>query len=174
MIMLWGFLRPLRETIYLDEITEITPTLQAKFLEVIKEKKIVSAGGTIKSEIDPRIIAASKMDLDEAIENGTLQKDLFDFLNGISVKIPPLRERKEDIPLLLNHFLYQFNSENPKKIACMSPETMDLLLDYHWPGNVIQLGNVIERAFAMGVGGIIEVSDLPPEIRTFGEIAKKE
>lgn len=160
-------------TIYLDEITEITPTLQVKLLEVIKEKKIVSASGTIKSEIDPRIVAASKMDLDEALENGTLQKDLFDLLNGISVKIPPLRERKEDIPLLLNHFLYQFNSENPKKIACMSPETMDILLDYHWPGNVIQLGNVIERAFAMGVGGMIEVSDLPPEIRTFGEIAKK-
>jgi DNA-binding NtrC family response regulator len=160
-------------TIYLDEITEITPTLQVKLLEVIKEKKIVAAGGTIKSEIDPRIIAASKMDLEEALENGTLQKDLFDLLNGVSVKIPPLRERKEDISLLLNHFLYQFNSENPKKIACMSPETMDILLDYHWPGNVIQLGNVIERAFAMGVGGMIEVSDLPPEIRTFGEIAKK-
>jgi len=161
-------------TIYLDEVAEITPTLQAKLLEVIKGKKIVSAGSTIKTEIDPRIIAASKMDLEEALENGGLQKDLFDLLNGVSINIPPLRERKEDISLLLNHFLYQFNSENPKKIACMSPETMDLLLDYHWPGNVIQLGNVIERAFATGVGGIIEVSDLPPEIRTFGEAAKKK
>ena len=134
----------------------------------------VSAGGAIKADIDSRIISASKMDLEEAIQNGNLQKDLLDLLNGVSIKIPPLRERKEDIPLLLNHFLYQFNSDNPKKIACMSPETMDVLLDYHWPGNVIQLGNVIERAFAMGMGGIIEVSDLPPEIRTFGETANVE
>jgi DNA-binding NtrC family response regulator len=87
--------------------------------------------------------------------------------------MPPLRERKEDICLLLNHFLYKFNSENPKKIACMSSETMDILLDYHWPGNIIQLNNVIERAFATGVEGMIEVSDLPPEIRTFGEAGKK-
>ena len=113
------------------------------------------------------------MDLEEAIQNGKLQKDFLELLNGVSIKIPPLGERKEDIPLLLNHFLYQFNADNPKKIACMSPESMDVLLDYHWPGNVIQLGNVIERAFAMGMGGTIEVSDLPPEIRTFGEVGNK-
>lgn len=160
--------------IYLDEITEITPNFQSKLLEVFKEKKIASADDTIKPEMDTRILAASKMDLGEAIENGTLKKDLYDFLKAVSIKMPPLRERKEDICLLLNHFLYKFNSENPKKIACMSPETMDLLLDYHWPGNIIQLNNVIERAFATGVEGIIEVFDLPPEIRTFGEAAKKK
>lgn len=161
-------------TIYLDEITEITQTLQAKFLEVFTEKKIVFADNTTNPDIDVRIVAASKMDLEEAIDNGTLNKDFFGILNAVSIKMPPLRERKEDICLLLNHFLYQFNSENPEKIACMSPNAMDLLLDYHWPGNVIQLGNVLERAFAIGAGRIIEVSDLPPEIRTFGAITKKK
>ncbi len=161
-------------SIYLDEITEITPNFQSKLLEVFKDKKIVSVDDTMKSEMDTRIFAASKMDLGEAVENGTLKKDLYDFLKAVSIKMPPLRERKEDICLLLNHFLYKFNFENSKKIACMSPETMDVLLDYHWPGNIIQLNNVIERAVATGVEGIIEVSDLPPEIRTFGEAAKKK
>jgi len=160
-------------TIYLDEITEIAPSLQTKFLQVFKEKRIGLESDKKKPQLDARVISASKMDLEEAIENGSLQKDLFRLLNAVSIQIPPLRERKEDIALLLNHFLYEFNSKNPNNIGCISPETMDVLLDYHWPGNVIQLGNVIERAFAMGVDGIIKVSDLPPEIKTFGETSKK-
>ncbi|MBW1850241.1 MAG: sigma-54-dependent Fis family transcriptional regulator [Deltaproteobacteria bacterium] len=161
-------------TIYLDEVTEITPSLQTKLLQILTEKKLAHRDGTKKSGIDARIIAASKMDLEEAIENGTLRKDLFSLLNTVSIKMPPLRERKEDICLLLNHFLYEFNTRSRKKIGCISPEAMDILLDYHWPGNVIQLGNVIERAFAMGMDGIIEPSDLPPEIRTYGNTSKKK
>jgi len=160
-------------TIYLDELTEITPSLQAKYLQVFKEKKIGLEGDTKKSKIDARVIAASKMDLEEAIENGSLRKELVSLLSAVSIHMPPLRERKEDISLLLNHYLYEYNLKNPKKIGCVSPEAMDLLLDYHWPGNVIQLGNVIERAFAMGVGGIIKVHDLPPEIKTFGKTSKR-
>ena len=160
-------------TIYLDEITELAPSLQAKFLQVFKEKKKGSESDTGKPDIDAGVIAASKMELEEALKNGGLREDLFRLISAVSIQMPPLRERKEDICLLLNHFLYEFNSRNPKKIACISPEAMDVLLDYHWPGNVIQLENVIERAFAMGVGGIIKVHDLPPEIKTFGETSKK-
>jgi DNA-binding NtrC family response regulator len=160
-------------TIYLDEITELAPSLQAKFLQVFKEKKKGLESDTAKPEIDAGVIAASKMELEEAVKNGGLREDLFRLISAVSIQMPPLRERKEDICLLLNHFLYEFNSRNPKKIACISPEAMDVLLDYHWPGNVIQLENVIERAFAMGVGGIIKVHDLPPEIKTFWETSRK-
>ena len=161
-------------TIYLDEFTQITLGLQTKFLEAFRGRTLIFDGGKRKTYLGARVIAASKMDLAEAVDNGSLNKELYDLLDAVSIKMPPLRERKEDISLLLNHFLYKFNSENPKKVACISPESMDLLLDYHWPGNVIQLGNVIERAFAMGVGGIIELDDLPPEIRTFGVAARKK
>ncbi len=161
-------------TIYLDEITDLAPSLQAKFLQVFQEKKTGSDSDAIKPDTDPRVIAASKMELEEAVKNGSLRKDLFSLLSAVSIPIPPLRERKEDICLLLNHFLYEFNSRNPKNIGSVSPEAMDILLDYHWPGNVIQLGNVIERVFAMGVDGIIKVHDLPPEIKTFGKTSSKK
>jgi len=160
-------------TIYLDEITELAPSLQAKFSQVFKEKKTGSESVTGKPDIDTGVIAASKMELEEAVKNGGLREDLFRLISAVSIQMPPLRERKEDICLLLNHFLYEFNSRNPKKITGMSPEALDVLLDYHWPGNVIQLENVIERAFAMGVGGIIKVHDLPSEIKTFWETSKK-
>ena len=109
----------------------------------------------------------------EAIETGCLEKNFFRLLNAVTIHMPPLRERKEDICLLLNHFLYKYNLENPKKFGALSPEAIDILLDYHWPGNVIQLGNVIERAFATGVDSIIKVSDLPPEVRTFGQSSRR-
>lgn len=159
-------------TIYLDEITEIAPSLQTIFLQVFKDKRIGAESNKKKSEIDARVIAASKMDMQEAVENGRLREDFFHLLSAVSILIPPLRERKEDLCLLLNHFLYGFNSRNQKKIRGVAPEAMDILLDYHWPGNVIQLGNVIERAFAMGVDGIINLQDLPPEIKMFAEASK--
>ncbi len=162
-------------TIYLDEITEIAPSLQSKFLGLFDEKKI---GGEDhaenKRDMGARVIAASRMDLEEAIENGGLREDFFKLFSDITIQLPPLRERKEDICLLMNQFLYQHNMKHSKKIGCVSPEALDVLLDYHWPGNVIQLGNVIERAFAMGVEGIINLSDLPPEVKTFGETAKNK
>jgi DNA-binding NtrC family response regulator len=161
-------------TIYLDEVSDITPTLQVKLIQVFKEKKLGLDENLREAEIDARVIAASKMDLEEAIKDGDLRKDLFDLLNGANIKMPPLRERKEDICLLLNHFLYKFNKKNPKKIGSVSPEAMDILLDYHWPGNIIQFCSVIERAFATGVEGAIEPGDLPKEIRTFGEASKEK
>ncbi|SPD74834.1 Two component, sigma54 specific, transcriptional regulator, Fis family [uncultured Desulfobacterium sp.] len=161
-------------TIYLDEVSDITPTLQLKLLQVLKEKRLGLEETSKESAIDARVISASKADLEEAIKNGEIRKDLFDLLNGAKIIMPPLRERKEDICLLLNHFLYQFNKKTPRKIGSVSPQTMDILLDYHWPGNIIQFHSVIERAFATGVEGTIEPDDLPKEIRTFGEASKKK
>jgi DNA-binding NtrC family response regulator len=160
-------------TLYFDELTELAPSLQGLFFQVLSHKQMVVGGNQKTLEVDARIIAASKMDLDDAMENGRLRKDLYQLFSAVLIQMPPLRERKEDICLLLNHFLYTFNSAKPQKIGGVSPEALDILLDYHWPGNVIQLGNVIERAFAIGVDGMIKVSDLPPEVRTFAETSIK-
>ncbi|MDL1962722.1 MAG: sigma-54 dependent transcriptional regulator [Deltaproteobacteria bacterium] len=161
-------------TIFLDEITETIPSLQVKMLRVLQDKKVRPVGDTRELEIDVRVIAASNNDLDEAIKNGILRKDLFYRLNVVSVKISPLRERKKDIPLLVNHFIDKFNSGGKRRIVSISPEAMDIMLNYNWPGNVRQLENVIERAFALGADEVIEVVDLPSEIKRFGETLKTE
>jgi len=156
-------------TIFLDEITETIPSLQVKLLRVLQEKKVRPVGDTRELDIDVRVIAASNRDLDEAIKSGILRKDIFYRLNVVSIKIFPLRERKEDIPLLVNHFIDKYNSRGKRKIVSISPKTMDIMLNYNWPGNVRQLENVIERAFALGADEVIEVADLPSEIKRFGE-----
>ena len=159
-------------TIFLDEIAEIAPSLQVKLLRVLQEKKIRPVGDTRESEIDVRVIAATNRDPEEAVKSGILRRDLFYRLNVVSIKMPPLRERKEDIPLLINYFLNKYGFRSKNRDISISPEAMDVMLSYHWPGNVRQLENVIERAFALGVGKTIKVSDLPPEIRNFGETSK--
>ena len=161
-------------TVFLDEITETIPSLQVKLLRVLQERKVRPVGATRELEIDVRVIAASNMDLDEAINSGALRKDLFYRLNVISVKIPPLRERKEDIPLLANHFINKFNDISNKRVLGISPEAMDVLLNYNWPGNVRQLENVVERALVLGANEVIEVADLPTEIKKLGETLKTE
>ena len=160
------------ETLYLDEIGECPNTAQLEFLKALRKK-----GGTgtkrARSAFDVRIIAATNRDLKVLIEQGDLTRDFFMHVNAISIKIPPLRARKEDICLLIGHFLNISNTKaRKKKILNVSPDAMDYLLGYHWPGNVIQLENVIERAFALGVETTINVTDLPDEIKTFGEISK--
>jgi DNA-binding NtrC family response regulator len=159
-------------TIFLDEVAEINPSVQVKLLRVLQEKKVRPVGDTKEYKVNVRVIAATNKDLDEAIKKGALRKDLFYRLNVVSIKMPPLREIKEDIPLLINYFLNKFNSGSKKKVGRLSPEAMDILLNYHWPGNVRQLVNVIERAFALGVNEIIQVTDLPSEIRKFGDSSK--
>jgi DNA-binding NtrC family response regulator len=159
-------------TIFLDEITEITPPLQVKLLRVLEEKKIRPVGGIKELEVDVRVIAATNRDPEGAVNSGALRKDLFYRLNVVSIKIPPLRERKEDIPLLINHFHNTFNARKKKRVVSISPEAMDILLNYHWPGNVRELENVIERAFALGVDETIKVADLPFQIRKFGKTSK--
>ena len=161
-------------TIFLDEITETISALQVKLLRVLQERKIRPVGDTRELEIDVRVIAASNMDLDEAIKSGVLRKDLFYRLNVVSVKIPPLRERKEDISLLANHFIDKFNNISKKRVVGISPEAMDIMLNYHWPGNVRQLENAVERAFALGADEVIEAADLPSETKQFRETLKTE
>ncbi len=159
-------------TIFLDEITETAPASQVKVLRVLQEKKVRPVGDVKDLNIDVRVIAASNMDLDEAIKSGVLRKDLFYRLNVVSINIPSLRERKEDIPLLANHFIDKFNNISENRIVSISPEAMDIMLNYHWPGNVRQLENAVESAFALKVDEVIEVADLPSEIKSFGETLK--
>ncbi len=159
-------------TLFLDEIAEVNPALQVKLLRVLQEMKIRPIGTTRELDIDVRIIAATNQDVEEAKRNGALRNDLFYRLNVVSIKLPPLIERKEDISLLANHFLNKFSARNKRKVVGVNPEVMDILLHYHWPGNVRQLENMIERAFALGVAETIQISDLPPEIRGSGEFSK--
>ena len=159
-------------TIFLDEISEFTPEMQADIIRAFEENNMKPGAGSEPSESAVRVLAATNKNLKEAIERNKLKKDFIEYLNTVTIDMPPLGKRKEDICLLINHFLNQFNRKNTKQILNVSSETLDILLRYNWPGNVIQLQNVIERAFALGVELVIEVDHLPSEIRAFGEISK--
>ncbi|MFC1884241.1 sigma-54-dependent transcriptional regulator [Thermodesulfobacteriota bacterium] len=152
-------------TIFLDEIAEIPTALQVKLLRALQEKKIRPVGEIKEFGVDVRVIAATNRNLSESLKTGLLRKDLFYRLNVVNIKVPPLKERREDISLLINSFLEKFNEEKKKQVNGFSKEAMDLMLNYSWPGNVRQLENVIERAFALGVGDTIDVEDLPVEIK---------
>jgi len=159
-------------TIFLDEIADIPPAIQSEFLLALKHKPMESDGNNEKIDFDLRIISATNKDIKESLENGSIERKFFNYLNAVSINIPPLRDRKEDICLLIIYFLDKFKNRSPKKILNVSLEAMDYLLKYNWPGNVIQLENVVERSFAFGVDSTIQVEDLPDEIRAFGKIAK--
>ena len=152
-------------SIFLDEIAEIPPGLQVKLLRGLQEKKIRPVGGIREFDVDVRVIAATNRNLNESLKSGLLRKDLFYRLNVVNIKVPPLREREEDIPLLIDYFINRFNDEKNRKVKGFSKEAMGLMRKYFWPGNVRQLENVIERAFALGVGDTIEGGDLPSEMR---------
>lgn len=152
-------------TIYLDEIAELASSLRFGILQAIETEQR-------KKGISARIVAATGKELKEVIDSSVLEKDLFDLLNAVVVTMPPLRERREDICLLIHHFIYQICTQQNKRIISISPEALDILMRYHWPGNLIQLQNVIERALALGVDELIGPDDLPAEIQTFSEISK--
>ncbi|MGD9211388.1 MAG: sigma-54 dependent transcriptional regulator [Desulfobacteraceae bacterium] len=154
-------------TIFLDEIAEVPPVVQVKLLRVLQEKKIRPVGEYKESEVDVRVIAATNQNLEESIKKNAFREDLFYRLNVIYIKMPPLREIKADLPFLINHFLKKFGRQMGGKELRISSDTLNLLSDYFWPGNVRQLENVIERAYALSSGKVIEPSDLPPEIRNF-------
>jgi two-component system response regulator AtoC len=149
----------------LDEIAEVPPALQVKLLRALQERKIRPVGSTRESEVDVRVIAATNKNLEEAIKNRSFRQDLYYRLNVIWIQMPPLREIREDIPHLVSHFIKKFSKESHRDVSRIAPEAMDLLIQYGWPGNVRQLENVIERAFALGTGETIQIADLPPEIR---------
>jgi DNA-binding NtrC family response regulator len=158
-------------TIFFDEFTEINPDTQAEISRAYTDI-LQTAPGDNKPVSDVRLLAATNRDLEESVGREIFDQGLLNCINEVIIQMPPLRERKEDICLLINHFLDQFNTKRENTVMNISPDTLDVLLRYNWPGNVIQLENVIERAFALKVDLTIELDDLPSEIKTFGEISK--
>jgi len=154
-------------TIFLDEVTEISPHIQVKLLRVLQEKRIRRVGETRERDVDVRVIAATNRDALEAVKEGRLRQDLFYRLDVVSLRIPPLRERREDIKPLVEHFVERFEIEHSKKVV-VSPEVMDLLSRYDWPGNVRELEHVVERAIILDDDGIITREDLPDNFGNIG------
>jgi two-component system nitrogen regulation response regulator NtrX len=153
-------------TIFLDEIADMSLKTQAKILRILQEQKFERVGGSEMIFIDVRVIAATNRDLQEEIQKGKFREDLYYRLNVIPLVVPPLRERKNDIPLLVNHFIQEFCLENHKEPKKVSPEPMELLTTYSWPGNVRELKNLVERMVIMTRGPAIETKDVPEPIRT--------
>jgi two-component system response regulator PilR (NtrC family) len=151
-----------RGTIFFDEISSISLETQVKLLRVMQDKEFMRLGGTKTIKVDVRIIAATNTDLEELIQQKLFRKDLFYRLNVIKIELPPLRARKEDIPLLVKHFIDVYNRENNKQIEGVSEEVMEILMDYDWPGNVRELENVVERAVVLSRSNIITREALPP------------
>ncbi|RMF91368.1 MAG: sigma-54-dependent Fis family transcriptional regulator, partial [Nitrospinota bacterium] len=152
-------------TVFLDEIGEISPALQVKLLRVLQEGEVKRVGQTSSIKVDFRLIAATNRDLSEAVRQGTFREDLYYRLNVISLSLPELKDRKEDIPLLANHFVKKYARQAQSPVEGISKEAMDLLLRYPWPGNVRELENVIERAVTLGKGPLITPEDLPDLVR---------
>lgn len=158
-------------TLFLDEVAELPLELQAKLLRVVQERNFIPVGGDHSIEVDVRIVAATHRSLREEVKRGHFREDLMYRLRVVPIFIPPLRERREDISLLIWHFIQRHNAENSRTIEKIDPQAMRVLLDYSWPGNVRELHNVVEYAFAVGRGPILRVSELPPEFREPGPVA---
>jgi two-component system nitrogen regulation response regulator NtrX len=159
-------------TIFLDEVGDMSLKTQAKVLRVLQEQTFERVGGTETLTVDVRVLAASNKPLEEEIQKGTFREDLFYRLNVIPFEIPPLRERKEDIPLLASYFLRLFSEEYGKREKRLSPEALGLLLQHVWPGNVRELRNVIERMVIMAPQDVIQETDLAPSLRTRPGVAE--
>jgi DNA-binding NtrC family response regulator len=147
-------------TLFLDEIGDVPAPIQVKLLRVLQEREFERLGGTKTLKVDVRMIAATNRDLRAALEEGTFREDLYYRLNVVPIDIPPLREHKEDIPELVNHFLARFAADNQKEIEGITPAAISALMEYHWPGNVRQLENSVERAVALSAGRVIDVNDI--------------
>lgn len=153
-------------TIFLDEIGDIPLTMQIKLLRVLQEQQFERVGGTVTISVDVRVVAATHRDLERGIEEGTFREDLYYRLNVVPIFLPPLRERLEDIPLLIDYFVSRFNLENKKKVR-IGQEVMLLLMQYHWAGNVRELENCIERMVVMAQSELITFGTIPSNIRTY-------
>jgi two-component system, NtrC family, response regulator PilR len=160
-------------TLFLDEISEMSPSMQVKLLRALQEKTVRKVGGNQEEKADARIIAATNRNLLEMIEAGTFREDLYYRINVIPVHLPPLRQRREDIPLLVDHFLKKFSREQETEPKRISVQAMRLLESYEWPGNVRELENMIERTLALSPGAVIDASDLPQQVRTGSERASQ-
>ncbi len=148
-------------TLFLDEIGELSPAVQVKLLRFLQEREFQRVGGEKTITADVRIISATHQDLEARVKDGTFREDLFYRIHVVAIKIPPLKERREDIPVLITHFIRRFGNANRKKIAGVSREAQDLLVKYDYPGNVRELENIIERAIVIARGSVISNEDLP-------------
>jgi DNA-binding NtrC family response regulator len=155
-------------TIFLDEIGDIDPKTQADLLRVLQEREFTRVGGQETIKVDVRIIAATNKDLNKLMQEGKFRQDLYYRLNVITINIPPLQERREDIPLLCEHFLHKYNIENSKKIQRLSEDALKVLLEHNWPGNVRELEHAIEHAVTIEKTNVVTVESLPPAFRAQG------
>jgi NtrC-family two-component system response regulator AlgB len=153
-------------TIFLDEIGELSSSIQSKLLRILQTKDFERVGENITRIVDVRVISATNRNLDEALKEGSFREDLFYRLNGVRIKLPPLRERPEDVPFLIHHFLKKFSKDRNIEIA---PDADKALKAYRWSGNVRELENVIERAALLSANGVIGMNHLPEEIRIASE-----
>lgn len=152
-------------TLFLDEIGELSQDMQIKLLRVLQERRFERVGGTEEIEVDIRVVTATNKDLQQEVEKGNFREDLYYRLNVVHLHLPPLRERREDIPLLLAHFVEKMAAESNLPRKNISPEALEYLSGYEWPGNIRQLENVVERCMVMVAGDVITVNDLPPEVK---------
>jgi DNA-binding NtrC family response regulator len=152
-------------TLFLDEIGDVPPAIQVKLLRVLQEREFERLGGTKTVKVDVRLIAATNRDLREALEQGTFREDLYYRLNVVPIDIAPLRQRKEDIPDLVNLFVSRFAGDSGKPVESITPEAMQILVNYHWPGNVRELQNIIERACALAKGTVLVAADIHLDLR---------
>jgi len=153
-----------RGTLFLDEIGEMPPSLQVKLLRILQEMEFERVGGTKVIKVDVRVLSASNRDIKEDVTNSLFREDLFYRLNVIHIEVPPLRERIEDIKLLVKHFIEEYRKDEGKNEIELSPEAWKVLFNYSWPGNVRELENIVERAVVLHSGGLISVEDLPSEV----------
>ncbi|MFH1117974.1 MAG: sigma-54 dependent transcriptional regulator [Pseudomonadota bacterium] len=156
-------------SIFLDEIGEMTPATQAKLLRVLQEREFEPLGSTKTVKVDIRIIAATNRNLEEEVKRGAFREDLFYRLNVVPVDLPPLRERREDIPLLIDHFLNVYNERNKRNLQGFHPRALDALMRYAWPGNIRELENVVERSVILTREDYVPFSELPEAIRGAGD-----
>ena len=161
-----------RGTLFLDEIAEMTPATQVKLLRVLQEQTFRRLGGRSEQTVDVRVIAATNANPGEAVKSGRLREDLYYRLNVFAIELPPLRQRKEDLSLLIQFFLAEFNARNGKSVSAVDPAAMRMLEQYTWPGNVRELRNVIERAVIISAGEFIEPKHFPPLVIDSPDVVK--
>ena len=161
-------------TLFLDEVGTLDPQLQVKLLRVLQEREFERVGDHTTVKTDVRIIAATNLDLEEESRTGTFRDDLYYRLSVVSIHLPPLRSRREDIPMLIDHFLKRFNDENARAVKKISRDVMAVLLRYPWPGNVRELENAVERAVVMSIGDEMSMELLPLQVRLFAEQTRSD
>ena len=156
-------------SVFLDEIGLMTPATQAKMLRVLQEREFERVGGNETVKVDVRVISATNKDLEEAVRDGEFREDLYYRISVFPIKLPPLRDRREDIPLLAAHFIDKYSRQENKQIEGIAPDALELLMAYNWPGNVRELENAIERAVVLATTSEITPKDLPNTVRSIGE-----